>query len=324
MEDKPNRGGLLSGVTADRPAYSAMLLVGILFVLAFQDSLIKLTSGDVSLWQLQSIRALLILGILTLVTRVFYGVPCPPPKRMWTVVLRSTFLASTTFFFFGGVAVLPLAVMAGGLYVFPLFVALMSMIVLGERVGPRRIVAIVLGFCGCLMILKPGTEAFQPIALLPLGAAFCYAGQILVTRRLCRDESPITLAYGVSVANLTYGSLGLLLIPLFVGPDLAQSWPFIFAGWRESMTSWTLTLIAIASVLNVAIHIGLARAYQSAEATWLVPFDYSYLVFATFWGFIFWRHVPDVWTVSGMVLIAGSGIFVAWRERRARISEKSD
>jgi drug/metabolite transporter (DMT)-like permease len=316
MRDTSRQGGLLAGTTTDRPRLAASLLIGSLFFLGLQDSIVKLTSGDVSMWQFQVIRALFILGLLLLFTRVIWGVTCPRPKRFWAIALRSTFLASTMVFFFGGIPVLSLAVVAAGLYVFPLFVALLSALVLGERVGPRRVVAILVGFGGTLLILKPGTEAFQPIALMPIGAALCYAGQILTTRRLCRDESPITLAYGVSLSYMAYGVLGLIFIPLFVDGDLAASWPYLFTGWRETLSLWTVALTAVAAALNVTVHIGLARAYQSAEATWLASFDYSYLIFATFWGFVFWRHIPDTWTVVGMVMIAGAGTFVAWRERR--------
>lgn len=316
MRDPPRRSSLLAGTTIDRPSLAASVMVGSLFILGLQDSIVKLTSGDVSVWQIQLIRSVFNFALLLLLTRVIWGVACPPPKRLWAIALRSTFLATTMILFFGGIPFLNLAVVAAGLYVFPLFVAVLSTLVLGEPVGPRRIVAILVGFGGTLLILKPGTEAFQPVALMPIGAAVCYAANVLSIRRLCRDESPITLAYGVSIAYISYGALGILLIPLIFDDSLAVAWPYIFTGWRDTISLWILLLIAICSVLNLTANIGLAKAYQSAEASWLAPFDYSYLVFATFWGFVFWHHIPDGWTFAGMAMIAGAGSFVAWRERR--------
>ena len=71
-------------------------------------------------------------------------------------------------------------------------------------------------------------------------------------------------------------------------------------------------------------NIGLAKAYQIAEATWLVPFDYSYLIFATFWGYVFWRTVPDALTFAGMALIAFAGTYVAWRDRQTYPSHRAN
>ena len=97
---------------------------------------------------------------------------------------------------------------------------------------------------------------------------------------------------------------------------LAAEWPYLLTGWH-SIGLWVLALIATCSVLNLTANIALARAYQSAEASWLAPFDYSYIVFATFWGYVFWQHIPDELTFLGMAMIAGSGAFVAWREKAA-------
>jgi drug/metabolite transporter (DMT)-like permease len=150
---------------------------------------------------------------------------------------------------------------------------------------------------------------------MPVAAALCYAGMVLTTRKLCRGESPVTLAYGVAVAFLIVGSLGVATFSTFeYGPGI-RDWPFLFTGWHV-VELWVVGLIAAVSLLNVTANLGLAKAYQSAEASWLAPFDYSYLIFATFWGFVFWRHVPDGFTILGMAMIAGAGGFVAWRERR--------
>lgn len=312
-QEKPTRHSLLGGVSEDRPSRAAPLMVGSLFLLGFQDSLVKLTSDDLSLWQFQLIRASLNLILLTLLTRVIWRTGCPPPKRFWAVALRSLFLVGAMLCYFGGVPFLNLSDIAAGLYVFPLFVALLSAVLLGERVGPRRIVAILVGFSGTLLILRPGTEAFQFVSLLPIGAALCYAGTILTTRRLCREESPVTLSFGVGVTFLTVGVIGTLVFTFLIDPPRAAEWPYLLTGWHD-IGLLTLGLIATCSVLNLIANISLSRAYQTAEASWLAPFDYSYIVFATFWGYVFWEHIPDGLTFLGMAMIAGSGVFVAWRE----------
>ena len=311
------RPSLLGGVAEDRPGRAATLMVFALFILGFQDSIVKLTSDAVSLWQFQMIRASINLALLILLTRLMWGMNCPPPKRVWAVALRSLCLVGAMLCFFAGVPFLNLSDIAAGLYVFPLFVALLSAVLLGEKVGPRRSAAIIVGFTGTLLILKPGTDGFQLMSLMPIGAALCYAGTILTTRRLCREESPITLSFGVGITFLTVGVIGTVLFTFVVQPAGAADWPYLLTGWQDDITWWIVGLIVTCSCLNLTANMMLARAYQSAEASWLAPFDYSYIVFATFWGYVFWQHVPDALTFLGMAMIAGAGAFVAWREKIA-------
>jgi len=301
----------LVGSSEDNPPRAALLMIGALFLLALQDAFVKISSSEVSLWHFQFFRAAFNLLLLAIFLR---GMP-PPPKRLWAVALRSLLLCGAMVCFFSGIPFLGLADIAAGLYVFPLFIAVLSGFVLGEKVGPRRVVAILLGFGGTLLILKPGTEAFTPVALMPVGAALFYACTILTTRKFCRDESPVTLAFGVAVAFLIMGTVGLLVFSNEPFADYAIAWPYIFSGWKN-VDLWVYGVIGICSALNLTANIALANAYQSAEPSWLAPFDYSYLVFATMWGFLIWGDMPDGLMLTGMFLIAGSGGFVAWRQRQ--------
>ena len=307
---------------ADRPAFAASLMVGSLFLLGFQDALVKLLSDDLSLWQFQFLRASCNIALLLLLARVLWGGLPPAPIRLWAVALRSLFLVGALILFFGGISVLSLAEIAAGLYVFPLFVAVLSALFLGEKVGPIRVGAIVAGFTGTLMILKPGTESFEWIGLLPVGAGFCYALSILTTRRLCRRENPATLSFAVGVTFLIVGGAGLLLAEIAAPEGLAAEQPFLFTGWSH-LSLWAAGIIVVCSILNLTANIGLAKAYQSAESSWLAPFDYSYLVFATFWGFAIYGHAPDVFSFAGMGLIAASGCFVALRQRQEAQAAKA-
>ncbi len=316
MDHNNNRtAGFLDGTTEDQPIVAATIMVGSLFLLGFQDALAKLLSSEVSLWQFQTLRAGINLVLLLVLMRVVWGKASPWPKRPWLVALRSLLLVCAMCFFFGGIPFLSLAEIAAGLYVFPLFVALLSTLVLGEKVGPRRIAAILAGFIGTLLILKPGTDAFKTVGLMPIGAAFCYAATILTTRRLCREESPVTLTMGVSIGFILVGGVMTLVLSLRTPAALAVQWPYLFTGWH-TLELWVLGIVAVCSAINMTSNIALAKSYQSAEASWLAPFDYSYLIFATFWGYVFWKTVPDVLTFVGMALIAGAGTFVAWRDRQ--------
>lgn len=311
-------GAFLSRPTADRPPVAAAAMVCSLALLGFQDSLVKLVSGETSLWQFFMLRALFNLILLVVLARFVWGQARPRPQRPAIVALRTGLHLCAMVLYFGGIPFLSLAEMAAGLYVFPLFVAVLSIFVLGEKVGRRRVIAILAGFTGTLLILKPGTDAFSPAGLMPVGAAFCYACAILTTRRMCREESPVTLAFGLAIGFFTLGSAGLVGFTAVPLDEFAAKWPYFFTGWHDAGLG-IIAVFALCSCLNVAAMIGLGKAYQSAESSWLAPFDYSYLIFATFWGFVFWRHLPDAATFVGMALIAGAGMFVAWRERQERL-----
>ena len=286
-----------------------------LAVLSLQDSFVKQLSYELSLWQFQALRASINLGFALIICLVFLG-GFERPRSYRAVGLRSTVHVTTMVFFFGGVPFLSLSEIAAGLYTYPFFVALLSGTMLGERVGPRRLFAIAVGFIGVLLILRPGTEAFRPVALMPVCAGFFYALSVMTTRKLCREELPINLAIGVALAFMALGVLGLGLFSVWHPGEIAIRWPYLLTGWRP-LETWMTGIIVVCSVLNLVANVSMAKAYQSAESSWLAPFDYTYLIFATFWAVVVWAQVPDAMTIAGMALIAVSGGFVAWRERRA-------
>lgn len=105
----------------------------------------------------------------------------------------------------------------------------------------------------------------------------------------------------------------IILFAIMPFPKYAIAWPYLFTGWQW-VDMWVIGVIAVCSILNLIANIGLAKAYQSAESTWLVPFDYSYLLFATIWGVVIWKDMPDGSMITGMFLITGAGIFVTLRD----------
>ncbi|MEM8792839.1 MAG: DMT family transporter [Pseudomonadota bacterium] len=310
------RSGFLDGTSTDRPGLAAGLMLFALFTLGFQDGMIRVAAPDTSIWTFQTIRSISNLMLILILARLLWGGLPRRPERMWAVVLRSLCLLTAMFCFFGGVEQLTLAEMAAGLYTFPIFVTILSWLILREQIGIQRISAVAIGAIGAVLILQPGSSDFSPIKLLPVGAGLSYAGVIILTRRWCRGESPVTLAMGVALAFGAAGTLGLFTLTLSPLPtEIQQTIPYLTRGWvTPSVDVFLIALLC--SVLNLTSNIALAKAYQSAESSWLAPFDYSYLIFATLWGWVLFNDLPDGWMALGMALIAGAGIFTAWRENR--------
>jgi len=295
---------------------AAGLVLFAITVIALQDALVRLAGHQTSLWQFQLLRSTCNIVLIFAIARVAWGGWPRRPERLWAVALRSVLLLGAMVFFFAGVPELPMAEMAAGLYTFPIFVTIFSWAILGEKVGPWRVAAVAIAALGAVLILQPGTESFHWKRLLPVVGGLCYAGMIIVTRRHCRTESPVTLALGVALTLVAAGTTGIGVLALAPAGEAARATlPFVANGWVPLVWE-VVALAAAASVLNLTANVSLARAYQSAEASWLAPFDYGYLVMAVLWGYVVFGELPGAITALGMALVAAGGALTAWRERR--------
>ncbi|MDH3669113.1 MAG: DMT family transporter [Paracoccaceae bacterium] len=310
------RISLFDGSDRDRPGLAAGLMAVSLFVLGLQDGLVRLAGAETSLWQFQLMRSAGNLCFLLVLARAVWGTLPRRPQKFWAVTVRSVLLLITALFFFGGLPQVTLAQMGAGLYTYPIFVTILSGVLLGENVGIRRIGAVLAGATGALLILQPGSEDFSWIKVLPVGAGFSYACMVIVTRRFCRQESPVTLATGVALAYFTASTLGLAVLSAFPPSEaIQQTVPYIARAWLP-LTGLLVGTAVVCSMLNVLANLGLTMAYQNAESSWLAPIDYCYLIFATLWGLVLFGDFPDGLSLLGMALIAGAGAFTAWRERQ--------
>jgi drug/metabolite transporter (DMT)-like permease len=301
----------------DRPLRALGLLLLGVFALALQDSLIKLMSGETSFWQFQTLRSIGNLSFIVILALASDSLGLITPKNWRPVYLRAALLTVCMFFFFAGAPYLTVPQMAAGLYTYPLFVSLLAGPILGETLGPWRITALIIGATGAAIILSPWDENFSTVQILPILAGFFYATNILTLRRACRNESTLALAFAVGLAFIVSGTLGILLLSLFPLPEeVRASMPFVAIGWPE-LTLLVAGFALFASVLNLTGNICLSRAYQTADASWLAPIDFSYLIFAALWSRLIFDQWPTSEAIIGMALIGSAGIITAWRERVA-------
>lgn len=310
--------GLFDRPERDHPAAAiVLLLVGVL-ALALQDVMVKLFAGETSFWQFQFIRSVSNVAVILLLAMASNGLAVLAPERPGYVLLRGLFLALCMLCFFGAVTEVSVARMAAGLYTYPIFVTLLAGPFLGERIGVWRLSALVAGAAGSLLVLDPFAEDFHPMQVMPVMAGFLYACNILVLRRHCRGESPLTLALGSALVLVVFGAAGaaaVALLPLADGVRAAA--PFVLVGWPE-LTLLALGFCLFASLLNVTGNIFLARAYQTADSSLLAPLDFSYLIFATLWAKLLLDAWPEANAALGMALIAAAGVVTAVRENRER------
>lgn len=312
----------LDGTSEDRPGLAAALMLFALAMLAIQDSLARMAGEHVSFWQFQAMRASGNMVLLCLFAWVAMGGAPRRPRNVPAVVARCLIMVLTTVFFFGGIPHVTIVEMAAGLYTYPIFVTILSAALLGEKIGLRRAGAVLVGATGAMLILQPGASDFSAIKLMPIGAGLCYAGNVIITRRWCRGENAITMALGIALSFVVIGVGGCLWLGLNPAPEaFRQTFPFLGHGWRDA-AAWIIGITLLCSVMNASANVILTKAYQSAESSWLAPFDYTYLIFAAIAGVVFFQTWPGPWQIAGMCLIAGAGIFTAWRERtlKARLA----
>jgi len=301
--------------SGDRPlAALGLLLMGV-FALALQDSLVKLMSGDTSFWQFQTLRSIGNLSFIVILALASGSLGLMMPRNWRPVYLRGALLTVCMFCFFAGAPYLTVPQMAAGLYTYPLFVSLLAGPILGESVGPWRICALLVGATGAAFILSPWQDDFSAVQLLPIMAGFFYATNILTLRRACRNESPLALAFAVGVVFIVSGVAGIALLSSFpLSAETRETMPFVAIGWPE-LTFLVAGFALFASVLNLTGNICLSRAYQTADASWLAPMDFSYLIFAALWSRVIFDQWPTTQALIGMALIGTAGIITAWRER---------
>lgn len=303
----------------DSPALGVILIVGAVFLMTLADAVVKLVSAEITLWQIYVCRSLVSVPLLAAL--LLWRRSGLWPKAPGWAYLRALLLVLMWIVYYAALPLLTLSVAATALYTAPLFIALFSALMIGEPVGPRRWVAILVGFIGVLTILRPGTEAFSWFMLLPVLGAVFYALAMVLTRGKCLEETPLVLALALNVSLLAAGSVmtGALAV---VDPTAqhASAYPFILGGWA-SMGAREWGVVALLGVLIAVYSAAVAKAYQVAAPAIVGTFDYAYLVFAVLWGFVLFAETPDAATATGMSLIAVAGVLVV-RPARARSNPK--
>ncbi len=296
--------------TQTNTAQGAALMVACMAIIGLIDNYVAVIAGEGGLWQFHFMRSAMVCGLLVILSKMFGWRLRPRNGR--GVAVRSVCGAISMGVYFGALAFLPIAQVGAGLFTAPLFVLLFSVLFFGQRIGVWRIVAAVVGFAGVMMVLKLDVTALQVVAVLPMLAGITWAMTALSTRYLCEGEETVTLLFWFFFALGVLGLLGLGLMA--AGVDDGQS--FVTTGWRvPSYIFWKWTVIqAVFSMIAVGM---LTRAYQVGETSYIAVFEYSFLIFASFWAWVLFGDRVDLWGMLGIGMIIVSGAVIALRSADA-------
>ena len=287
-----------TAIRADRAGLgiSITVLGGLCF--AIQDAGIKWLSAEIAVLQILFLRSLFGLVLLGASTGVSGEKISFRVSRPWLLVLRSGINILSWVLFFTSLKYLPLATAVALFFSFPLFLAIISVPLLGESVGIRRISAIIVGFVGVLLITNP-TAGLSIPSLMMLGAAFGWAIVASLTRILGEKENTTTLLFYTLV-----GFAVLLAVPQF--------WL-----WQTLDTNAYLMILGVA-FFGVIAQFAVTKAYAIASPSLIAPFEYTALIWSAILGYLVWGDIADIYAVTGALLIIGSGVYIVRREALVR------
>lgn len=240
----------------------------------------------------------LVVVLLLVIPR--YGIEVLATRQPGPQISRSLLLLGSTTLFFFAVKDVPLAKAASISFMAPFFVTLLAVPMLGERLDAKRLAAVLVGFCGVLVVIRPGSELFQPAALLIVGSAFCYAVYQVFTRKVAGIDRPET--------SVMYSALVGTVVMTFVVP---------FA-WRTPDNLVDILLMLALGLLGAGGHWCVAKAMTYGQASVISPFQYWQMIGSVLVGYVVSGSFPDGYTWLGAGIIVSCGITLAVVESRRR------
>ena len=267
-----------------------------MFCLSVNDVVVKGLNISFPVWEIIFFRAFS--GILVSFGLIFiFGWKSLKTEKPIRHFVRAFSAVGCVVFYFFGLKFLLLSENIAIVHSAPIFAALLAVPILGERLGIHRISAIVIGFIGVIIIVKPGTDVFKLVSILPLISALFMASVYLSTRSLMNTDSSIAIIFYYSLALLI---TSIVFLPYdFTMPNIVQLIPLMSLG-----------------VVGSLGHYFMSQAAKNAEVVVISPFEYSSFLFVGIMGYIFYNEVPSISIIIGGILIIAGGVYIAYREQK--------
>lgn len=278
------------------PTRGAIHMIAAAAGFAVMMAIVRYVSRELHPFEVAFFRNLFGLGfMLPWIARV--GRESLATRRIGMHLMRSLLGLAAMLTFFTALSLLPLAEVTALTFTTPLFTTIGAAVILRETVKARRWTATIVGLIGALIILRPGVEALRPEAFIALAAAALMACAFLTVKSLSRTEHPNTIVL----------MMGLLMTPMSLVPAA-----FVWTMPGIHLWAWLVGMGLAATIGQVF----LTRAFAAADASAVLPFDFSRLVFVAILGYVFFSERPDIWTWVGAGVIVTASAYIAHREAR--------
>ncbi|TBU90632.1 DMT family transporter [Stutzerimonas kirkiae] len=280
----------------NKPFFGILLILAAGLLLASHDGLSKYLTQFYPVILVVWVRYVSQTGLMLMLFTPRMGRRVFQTARPLLQLCRGASLVGVSLLFISGLSYIPLAEATAVIFLTPMLVTLASAW-LGERIGTGQWAAVICGLLGVLAIVRPGSALFTPAILLPIGAALCFTLYQLLTRRLSGTDHPVTSNFLSSLV----GSVVLSVLVLF--------------NWRVPSVEDALLMVSLGG-LGMIAHLLLTHAFRYASAATLAPFTYGQILFAGLIGYFVYRHTPDTGALLGFAVIIGSGLGMAYLQRR--------
>lgn len=281
-----------------------------------QDAVVKSMSGSYSAYEAVMFRCVGSMPILAVLLWRAGGFSSLATPLLGRVLLRSIILCSAYFAFVLSIAAMPIANSVAIYFTMPFFVAGLAGPLLGERVRIHRWLAIIAGFIGVIVMVRPGAGVFEPAALFALYSAFGYAWGQMMGRPLAREVQPAVIANWQNLVYLGVAVALALIFNLFDFSGLShKSLVFLSRPWVWPPAGDAAVLFANGFLAAFGMFL-FVSAYKHAESNFVAPFEYSSMIWAVSYGFLLFGDFPDAFTWTGAAVVVAAGITMIWRDRQ--------
>jgi len=294
----------------NRPLKAIGFLISGVFVFTLQDVIIKWISGNYPVHEIVLIRSFFAVIPILAIARLEGGFHLLRTTHYGLHIIRAFLMFASYMTYYLALAALPLAETVSLFFSAPLFITILSVTFLDEKVELGGWLAVLVGFFGVIVLLKPGSKMINPAAFLAVLSAFLYSTGSILTRRLGQTESGVALAFYPIIAYIVFSSM--VGIALSRGPAVQQAHPsvaFLFRGWQVPVQGDLFLLILVGLIAALGFYF-LSQAYRLAPPSAIASFEYTAVPLGVVLGYIFWKDILGPQSIIGIMLIVGSGLYI--------------
>lgn len=296
----------------DRQGLAVILIITTALAISFGDVLVKIISHDIVVWQMFVLRSLIVVPVLILMSRLRPEPISLIPKNLGWTLIRTLCMVLMWLVYYAALLKLPISDVAAAYYTMPIMLSLLAAIIIGDKIGVKGWLGVIIGFIGVLIIVKPNNTAFSIYILLPLIAAFLFALAMIITRTKCRKEHPFILTLNVNFTFLLVGIAATVFIENVGGIEQKNISSFFGDPWKSLNTREWIAVITLA-VIMLFVSIGGTIAYQVGKSAVVGTISFSYIPFAAIWAFLLLNETPSMTSIVGIILIIIAGVLTVWK-----------